>query len=73
MIKVTVEVQSGVSYFKASVWARSIEGALAATGTRYPGAMTRVVFPIEPEGFFVRGEPPAVGTVAPEASEEAAG
>lgn len=73
MIRVALEVWAGASCFRASVWAESIEDALAAAGARYPGAQMSVLFPIEPEGFFVRGTVPAAGTVTPEISHAAAG
>lgn len=65
-----MEVWAGASRFRASVWAESIEDALAAAAARYPGTRASLLFPIEPEGFFVREAHLAAGTVA---SEETAG
>jgi hypothetical protein len=71
MIRVAVEVSSGAARFRAAVWAESIERALSLVKAHYPGGEARVVFPIEPEEFFVDG---GVGEVVHlEAPEEAAG
>jgi hypothetical protein len=58
MVRISVEVRSGTARFRVGVQAPSIREALALVGGRYPRREVRVVFPIEPEGFFVR-EPPA--------------
>ena len=57
MVKVSVEVRSGTSRFRMGVQAESIP--LSVVGGRYPRGEVRLVFPIEPEGFFA-GEPTAV-------------
>jgi hypothetical protein len=62
-----------VSRFRATVWAQSIERALSAVKARYPGGEVRVIFPIEPEAFFVDSVVPANEVVRLEALEEAAG
>jgi hypothetical protein len=62
MVKVSLEVGSGTSRFRVGVQARSIRYALRMVEGRYPQAEVRVLFPIEPEGFFV-GEPSAPTTV----------
>jgi hypothetical protein len=59
MIKVSVEVRKGTVRFRVGVQAESIRRALGMVGGRYPHGEVRLVFPIEPEGFFVR-EPTAV-------------
>jgi hypothetical protein len=53
MIKVSVEVRSGTARFRVSVQAQSIRRALGMVESRYPHGEVRLVFPIEPEGFFV--------------------
>ena len=58
MVKICVEVQSGTAHFRVGVQAEGIRRALSLLGARYPHTETRVVFPIEPEGFFV-SEPSA--------------
>lgn len=73
MIKVSVEVFSGSTSFRAAAWAESIEQALSLTKKCYPGGEAKVVFPIEPEEFFVRGIDPSYGMVHPEMPEQVAG
>jgi hypothetical protein len=58
MVRVCVEVQSGTARFRVGVQAEGIRRALSLLGARYPHGETRVVFPIEPEDFFVK-EPAA--------------
>jgi hypothetical protein len=69
MIRVSVEVCSGSGSFRAAVWAESIEQALTLTKACYQGGEAAVVFPIEPEAFFVRGIVPPSGMVHPEMPE----
>jgi hypothetical protein len=73
VIRVSVEVCSGAARFRAAVWAENIERALRLVTARYPGGEARVIFPIEPEAFFVVGGAPASEVVRLEAPEEAAG
>lgn len=73
VIRVSVEVCSGAARFRAAVWAESIERALSLVRARYPGGEARVIFPIEPEAFFVAGGYPTSEVVSLEAPEEAAG
>ena len=63
MVKISVEIRSGTARFRVGVQAPSIREALALMGGRYPRHEVRVVFPIEPEGFFVR-EPSASAAAA---------
>ena len=63
MVKVSVEVRSGVARFQAGVHAQSIRKALSMVGGRYPRGAVKVVFPIEPEGFF-SGKPSALARIA---------
>ena len=69
MIRVSVDVCSGEARFRAAVWAKSIEHALSLVRARYPGGEATVIFPIEPEAFFVdtgvghlQGEPQSRNT-----------
>jgi len=55
-------VRSGTARFRVSVQAQSIRKALGLVGGRYPHREVRLVFPIEPEGFFVR-EPAALAGI----------
>ena len=53
MIRVSVEVRSGPARFRVSVQAENVRRALGLVGGRYPHGEVRLVFPVEPEGFFV--------------------
>jgi hypothetical protein len=56
MIRISIEVRSGTARFKVSAQAESIEGALGIAKRYNPGKECKVVFPIDPEGFFVEDE-----------------
>ena len=62
-VKVSVEVRSGAARFRVCVQARSIRGALGLVGARYPQGEVGVIFPIEPDVFFVDGPAALAGTV----------
>ena len=66
LVKVCVEVQSGMARFRVGVQAESIRRALGLVGARYPHGETRVVFPIEPEDFFVSEPSATAGMVGHE-------
>jgi hypothetical protein len=66
MVKVSVEVRSGTARFRVSVRAESIRKALDMVRARYPSGEAGVVFPIEPEGFFVDGPATLAGMLEPE-------
>jgi mannose-1-phosphate guanylyltransferase len=70
LIRVSVEVCSGSTRFRAAVWAKSIERALNLVKARYPGGEARVIFPIEPEAFFCDGSSPTCEAVRPEGVED---
>jgi hypothetical protein len=55
MIRVNIEVRDGQAGFAVPVQAESISQALRIADGLFPGGEARVVFPIEPEGFFVDG------------------
>ena len=61
MIRISVHVSSGTARFSVSIQAESIERALEIVAWQNPGKDCEVVFPIDPETFFVDD---AVGTVA---------
>ena len=71
MDKVSVEVRNGVTHFRVGVQAQSIRKALGVVGARYPQGAVRVIFPIEPEGFFVKS-PALAGVVETEHPKELA-
>ena len=53
MICVTVEISEGALTRWVRITAPSIERALRIAGAGKPGRRTRLVFPIDPEAFFV--------------------
>jgi hypothetical protein len=57
MIRVTVEIREGALAYQARVTAPSIERALKIAGRGKPGRRVRIVFPIDPEAFFVTADP----------------
>ena len=71
MIRVSVEVCSGATTFRATVWAESIEVAVGLARARYPGAEATVVFPIEPEAFFAKSSQIDSDTILPETMKQA--
>ena len=73
MIRVLVEVRSGTTRFRATVWAEGIAQALNLVDASYPDAETRVLFPIEPEAFFARGSAGTPGIVLAGTLAEKAG
>jgi hypothetical protein len=53
MIKVSVEVREGAACFRVGVRAESIDRAVSIVRGHHPDRNVRVVFPIDPDGFFV--------------------
>jgi hypothetical protein len=53
MICVTVEIREGALTYRAQITAPSIEQALRIAGDGKPGRRVRLVFPIDPEAFFI--------------------
>jgi hypothetical protein len=72
MVKVSVQVKSGTARFRVSVQAQSISKALSMVGARCPGGEVGVVFPIEPEGFFVDDPPTLAGMLGTERPKQPA-
>jgi hypothetical protein len=60
MVEVSVEVCSGDSSFMTAVRAESIQRADEIARNLYPDSDVKVVFPIDPDRFFVV-EPRQVG------------
>ena len=56
MIRISIEVRSGTARFKVSAQAESIEGALEMARRYNPAKECKVVFPIDPEGYFVEDD-----------------
>jgi hypothetical protein len=57
MIRVTVKILEDALTHRTRVTAPSIERALKIAGGGKPGRRARLVFPIEPEAFFVTEVP----------------
>jgi hypothetical protein len=61
MIGVCMEVREGAALSRATVQAESIREAVNITRRRYPGREVRVVFPIDPEDFFIQAPAGGIG------------
>jgi hypothetical protein len=72
MVQVLLEVYSGMTHFTVAVRAESLLRAVAITRDSYPGSDVRVVFPIDPDAFFVR-EVGTPGATAPGAQAPVSG
>ena len=59
MIRVSMEVREESALSTATVQAESIREAVNITRRHYPGRDVRVIFPIDPETFFI--DDPAEG------------
>ncbi|HZB08997.1 MAG TPA: hypothetical protein VE525_07795 [Rubrobacter sp.] len=55
MIRVSVEIREGVFTRRVRITAPSIELALEIAGEGKSGRGVRLLFPIDPEAFFVPG------------------
>jgi hypothetical protein len=64
MIKISIEVISGTARFKVATQAESIEEALEIAKRYNSGKECKVVFPIDPEGFFAGDDLGRGGVVA---------
>ena len=53
MIRVAVEVREGATLLRETVSADSVRQAVSVMRERYPRRDVRVVFPINPEDFFL--------------------
>ena len=53
MVRVSIEVRSGVARFRVGIQSSSIQRAVSLAQTLYSASDVRVIFPIDPEGFFV--------------------
>ena len=54
MVRVSIEVRSGTASFRVGVQAESIRRAVSLVEGSYAAGDVRVIFPIAPEGFFVK-------------------
>jgi hypothetical protein len=57
MIRVTVEIREGALAHRTRVFAPSIKRALKIAGEVKPGRRVLLLFPIEPQAFFVTEGP----------------
>ena len=57
MLRVSVEVREGAVTSRVQITAPSIERALEIARAGKPGLKVRLLFPIDPEAFFVPTEP----------------
>jgi hypothetical protein len=57
MIRVTVEIRESAFTYRRRVTAPSIEQALRVAGGGRPGRRVHLLFPTEPEAFFVTEVP----------------
>ena len=62
MIKISIEVKSSSARFKVAAQAESIEEALEMARRYNSGKECKVVFPIDPEGFFVKDDKTSPGS-----------
>jgi hypothetical protein len=53
MLRISVNLGNGVNRTRVSVQAESIRQALHLVQKRYPRSDIQVVFPLDPESFFV--------------------
>ena len=72
MIRVLTEV-GGTSRFGVMAQAESIRRAVDVVRAYYPGAEVRVVYPIDPEAFFVEDPAARARLVEAEMPENVAG
>ena len=68
MIRVLLELEGEGTFHRVRVRAESIEQAVSRAMICRPGCVARVLFPIDPEDFSVRGEDSLLNTIQPEAS-----
>jgi hypothetical protein len=54
MVKISIEVKSAAAKCTVALQAESVQRALEIAKRYNPGKECKVVFPIDPEGFFVR-------------------
>jgi hypothetical protein len=73
MIRVSIEVNESGARSKMLVRAQSIRRAVSIVESLYPGLEARVVFPIEPETFFISDSAIVEGLVGAEIPQSVAG
>ena len=68
MIRIAVVLTRGAARYRVAIQAQSIERALEIVEGQNPGCQARVVFPIDPEAYFVRDASAIDGLVDREAA-----
>lgn len=63
MIRVSVDVGNGTTHFRVGIQASSINRAINLVKAFYSACDVRVIFPIDPEGFFVEDALGAEGLI----------
>ena len=63
VVRVSVEVRNGAARFRVGVQASSIQSALNLVKGFYSASDVKVLFPIDPEGFFVEDALAAEGLI----------
>ena len=63
MVRVSVEVRNKATHFRIGVQASSINRAISLVKAFYSACDVRVIFPIDPEGFFVEDALGAEGLI----------
>jgi hypothetical protein len=58
VVRVSIEVRCGAARFRVGIQASSIQSAVSLAKGLYSASDPRVVFPIDPEDFFL-GDPSA--------------
>ncbi len=53
MVRVSIEVRSQATRFRVGIRASNIQRAVSLAKGLYSASDVQVIFPIEPEGFFV--------------------
>jgi hypothetical protein len=53
VVRVSVEVRNKATHFRIGVQASSINRAISLVKAFYSACDVRVIFPIDPEGFFI--------------------
>jgi hypothetical protein len=64
MIRISVQVSSGTARFRVTIQAESIERALQIAARQNPGKACEVMFPLDPETFFVDDSAAPIGQLA---------
>jgi len=63
VIRVSVEVRNKAAHFRVGIQASSINRAINLVKAFYSSCDVRVIFPIDPEGFFVEDALGAEGLI----------